>query len=83
MWLVENGEYEQHAVFGIYSSLDRAIAGIKDSYGEPYIVSWDEPVKNGDIVSLTGHFESVVNYSMRHIETFDISEQILDKPSLV
>ena len=67
VWLVETGEYEGRYIFGIYDSYDSAIVGIKDKFSPPYVVVWE---KSDD--GLTGHFEEVNGYSIRHTAQFDI-----------
>lgn len=38
VWVVESGAYEQHGIDGIYSSLEKAVEGIKASHSS--IVNW-------------------------------------------
>ena len=70
VWVVEEGDYEARGIVGIYRSLEGAVAGIKETFKPPYIVSWDD-IGNG--YSLVGHFEDVSGYSTKHTACFGIS----------
>jgi hypothetical protein len=74
VYIVETGDYEEGYVFGIYSSRELAIKGIKASYGSPYIVRWTE---DGDYY-LIGHFDRVPGYSTEHRDVFSIEEYEVD-----
>ena len=75
--VVETGEYEQRFVFGVYASIDAAVRGIKAAYGPPYIVRWHQVEPGEDFVTLTGDFEAVPDYSIKHRAHFDITEMEL------
>ncbi len=68
VWVAEEGEYEQRYIEGIYASFEGAVACIKQSYGKPYIVTWKQ-----DKGGLTGDFEEVNNYSIKHTARIDIT----------
>jgi hypothetical protein len=74
VWLVEEGEYEDRGVVGVYSSIDNAVTGIKAQYPSPYIVKWKLKEK-----TLIGYFAKVTGYSTKHTEEYDISEVIVDE----
>ncbi len=78
VWVIESGEYEQRSIDGVAVSVAAAVEFLKQTYGPPYIVTWDEPVQeqiylpNLIIFKITGHFEHVMNYSCRHDCDFEI-----------
>ena len=67
VWVVETGEYEDRFIVGIYDSRKSAIEGIKEPYGSPYVVRWEQNER-----ILTGHFEEVANYCTKHSADFEI-----------
>lgn len=77
VWIVETGDYEQRGTMAVYSSPEAAEAGIKATFGPPYIVRW-EPLERGQQSTsgysyhLTGHFEAVNHYSIEHTGHYDI-----------
>jgi hypothetical protein len=77
VWMVEKDGYpDETYVVGLFVSLDRAIAGIKERYGAPYKVTWDEPKDDGDNETIvTGHFEAVPDYSIEHTASYIIHEE--------
>lgn len=77
VWLVESGEYEQRGVFGVYASVAAAVAGIKDTYSEPYVVSWQALAEVGDEWQLVGDFARVPGYCVNHRGVYDIRPCVL------
>lgn len=52
---------------------------IKEPYGPPYIVQWQEPQqREGWWWSLTGHFQAVPGYSTAHTATWDLYPYTVD-----
>ena len=40
--VVETGDYEQRYIFGVYADRDAARRGVRASYGDPYVVEWED-----------------------------------------
>lgn len=78
VFVVETGDYEQRYVFGVFSSVAAAIAGIKEKFGSPYAVSWDELVQDEHGMRITAHFKAVNHCSVMHDAEFEITEMELD-----
>lgn len=75
VWLIYNGEYEDRDVIGVAASLTDAVVFIKNHYPAPYVVTWEGPSQSADNEwSLSGQFESVPRFSVRHTDRFDIIE---------
>lgn len=75
VWIIESGDYEQRHVEGVAVSVATAVEFLKMAYGPPYLVAWEE-VRQTDpyVFELTGHFEAVQHYSIKHDCTFEIEE---------
>lgn len=75
---MESGDYEQRGVDGIWRTLEGVVAGLKEKYGQPpYKVTWDAPVAaeyDPRGWRVRGHFEMVPNYSVGHVQDYDITE---------
>lgn len=48
VYVVDSGDYEQNAVYGVYSSLEKAIEETKKPYLEEYVVEWGELQESTD-----------------------------------
>ncbi len=73
VWIVESGDYEQRGIDLVAESLEAAIKAIKERYGPPYIVEWDELNEDKWGLSLTGNFAHVAGKSAEHTGTFEIA----------
>lgn len=82
VYIVESGEYEDHGFDLAAITLEAAIDALKERFAPPYIVKWDD-VKKEDYIydgedkgnwHLTGHFEDVPGYSIKHTQVFDITK---------
>ncbi len=63
VWVIESGDYADRSVAGVAANVEAAAQHVKKPYGSPYIVRWDEPVREDDEHwSLTGHFSRVPDY---------------------
>lgn len=73
VWLIDVDDYPESGGGvergAVYSSLDAAVAELKERYGHPYVVEW-LPLLPGDGENsdprLVGHFAQVPNYSTHH-----------------
>jgi hypothetical protein len=74
VFIIEHGDYSNRGRWGdAYASLDAAVAAIKGAFIAPYIVAW-KPLEEGRFCgwTLTGEFEHVQNYSIKHTAQYDI-----------
>lgn len=80
VWVVEHGEYEMRAVWGVYSSPQVANDSIKSVYKDPYIVEWSDLMLLGDSeATLIGMFTTVPGYSVAHTSTWHMTRYEIDK----
>jgi hypothetical protein len=76
VWLVESGNGDDGYLAGAFGSLEAALEGIKEPFGHPYVVRWEEPSTDEDgVVVVRGHFERVPDYSTEHVATYLIREE--------
>jgi hypothetical protein len=69
VWVVDEGEYENNYIVGIYLTKQSAIEHIKEMYSVPYRVEW-----GWDGEQLVGYFEAVPNYSTKHTAYYNFTE---------
>lgn len=65
-------------LLGAYSSLERAIERLKESYLSPCIVSWHEPVEVGNSIIINADFDYVPLHMVRHSKQFTITKWVID-----
>ena len=70
VYIIEEGEYEQNHVVCVAASIEAGIAYLKECFGAPYKVRWEE----FDNDCLTGHFAYVRDNSSKHTAYFGFSE---------
>ena len=76
VWIIETGDYDQRYVVAVAVSLTEAVRFIKDKYGLPYIVRWEdvvERVQDSPAAYMVGHFKEVAGCSTRHIAQYDFT----------
>ena len=75
VWVIEAlGWPEDRYVFAVAASVEAALNCIKEAYGPPYKVEWQEPTKeDDDHYELGGRFRPVPNYSTAHTASFGIT----------
>ncbi len=79
VWVIERGSYQERMIWGVASSVDVAARLVRDTYGDPYIVRWEEPIPDeGGAWSMTGHFERVDGHCGAGPSTFDFTPYQLD-----
>jgi hypothetical protein len=73
VWIASSGDYEQWTNYLVGDSLEAAVAAIKANYTTPpYIVTWDDvDIHSDEEAYLTGHFEGVVGWSIKHDAVYD------------
>ena len=74
IWVIESGEYEQRGVDGVALSPDHGLQFLQDRYKDPYVVKWLPLERNGNGASVTGQFEAVQGFSIKHTCRFDMTE---------
>jgi hypothetical protein len=80
VWLVETGEYQDRMVWVVAASLPAAVKAVKEGYGPPYVVRWEEKLDQ-DNPCLVGHFEAVLGKSSCHTAVYDFIEwDVEDEP---
>ncbi len=72
VYAVYLADYDAYGAELIAVSIKDAIKALKESYQEPYIVTWTELCTDG--LSITGKFEAVPRYSVEHIARYYIEE---------
>lgn len=80
VWTVElEGYDERTSLFGVYSSMDGAIADLKSFYGSPYVVDWLEPKETWCGFDVTGRFDAVQGFSSKHSKIYHMRKWGLDE----
>jgi len=64
VFVIENDDYpESQVIWGVAASVEAAAKFMRETYGEPYIVEWAEPVEvDGGDWRMTGVFKAVPGY---------------------
>ena len=78
VWVVISDGYEQREISGVFSDSSRAIAFLKKTYGEPYVVTWDQPMTSESQVVIVAHFDYVPQYTVQHSREFTITKWKID-----
>jgi hypothetical protein len=68
VWSAEACDYDSF-IYAIYRTPEDALAAHLATYGPPYVVRWEDVVKDEDGWTITGHFEWVPGYSTKHTAT--------------
>lgn len=81
VWIIETGEYEDRLTVGVASSLEMAVALIKNGYRFPSRVEWGVLTNDGNAErwSLAGNFQQVVGYHAGGISSYEFIRYEVDK----
>lgn len=80
VWVSETGDYEQRGVWGVHSSVAAGLEDLRRAFKAPYRVTWESPVSGyaEGAVEVTGFFDAVPGYSIRHSATWTFTPYVVD-----
>lgn len=75
VWVIQSGDFpSDRMIWGVAPTVQSAAQFIRQKYGQPYIIKWDEPIrKDDDSWEMTGHFTGVPGFCGDGPETYDFS----------